>query len=307
MLGPDDGELLSLRDWVRWGASRFNEAGLFFGHGTDNALDEALALVLHALHLRHDIPADYLDARITVAESAAVAELFAQRLDRRIPAAYLIGEARFAGLDFDVDENVLIPRSPIAELIEEGFAPWLDADQVSSVLDLCCGSGCIGIACAYAFPSALVDLADISSAALDVATRNIERHALESRVRALRADVYEGLDGERYDLIVSNPPYVSSAEMQGLPAEYRHEPELGLEAGDDGMDVVARILAGGAEYLSPGGIMVVEVGFSADLLIGRYPDVPFLWLDFQRGGDGVFLLTAEQLDDYRDVFEEGGK
>ena len=307
MLGPDDGELLSLRDWVRWGASRFNEAGLFFGHGTDNALDEALALVLHALHLRHDIPADYLDARITMAESAAVAELFAQRLDRRIPAAYLIGEARFAGLDFDVDENVLIPRSPIAELIEEGFAPWLDADQVSSVLDLCCGSGCIGIACAYAFPSALVDLADISSAALDVATRNIERHALESRVRALRADVYEGLDGERYDLIVSNPPYVSSAEMQGLPAEYRHEPELGLEAGDDGMDVVARILAGGAEYLSPGGIMVVEVGFSADLLIGRYPDVPFLWLDFQRGGDGVFLLTAEQLDDYRDVFEEGGK
>jgi ribosomal protein L3 glutamine methyltransferase len=307
MLGPDDGELHSLRDWVRWGASRFNEAGLFFGHGTDNALDEALALVLHALHLRHDIPADYLDARLTAAESAAVAELFAQRLDRRIPAAYLIGEARFAGLDFDVDENVLIPRSPIAELIEEGFAPWLDADQVSSVLDLCCGSGCIGIACAYAFPSALVDLADISPAALDVATRNIERHDLESRVRALRADVYQGLDGERYDLIVSNPPYVSSAEMQGLPAEYRHEPELGLEAGDDGMDVVARILAGGAEYLSPGGIMVIEVGFSADLLIGRYPDVPFLWLDFQRGGDGVFLLTAEQLDDYRDVFEEGGK
>ncbi len=306
MQGPDDGELRSLRDWVRWGASRFNEAGLFFGHGTDNALDEALALVLHALHLRHDIPADYLDARITAAESAAVAELFAQRLDRRIPAAYLIGEARFAGLDFDVDENVLIPRSPIAELIEEGFAPWLDPDQVSSVLDLCCGSGCIGIACAYAFPLALVDLADISPAALDVATRNIERHDLESRVRALRADVYEGLDGERYDLIVSNPPYVSSAEMQGLPDEYRHEPELGLEAGDDGMDVVARILAGGAEYLSPGGIMVVEVGFSADLLIGRYPDVPFLWLDFQRGGDGVFLLTAEQLDDYRDVFEEGG-
>ena len=303
---PDDGELRSLRDWVRWGASRFNEAGLFFGHGTDNALDEALALVLHALHLRHDLPADYLDARITAAESAVVAELFAQRLDRRIPAVYLIGEARFAGLDFDVDENVLIPRSPIAELIEEGFAPWLDADQVSSVLDLCCGSGCIGIACAYAFPSALVDLADISPAALDVATRNIERHDLESRVRALRADVYDGLDGERYDLIVSNPPYVSTGEMQGLPAEYRHEPELALEAGDDGMDVVARILAGAAEYLNPGGIMVVEVGFSADLLVARYPDIPFLWLDFRRGGDGVFLLTAEQLYDYRDVFEEGG-
>jgi ribosomal protein L3 glutamine methyltransferase len=306
MQGPDDGELLSLRDWVRWGASRFNEAGLFFGHGTDNALDEALALVLHALHLKHDLPTDYLDARITTAESEAVAELFAQRLDRRIPAAYLIGEARFAGLDFHVDENVLIPRSPIAELIEEGFAPWLDAVQVTSVLDLCCGSGCIGIACAYAFPAALVDLADISPAALDVATRNIERHQLEDRVRALRADVYEGLDGERYELIVSNPPYVSASEMRGLPAEYRHEPELALQAGDDGLDVVARILAGGAEYLSPGGIMVVEVGSSAEQLIARYPDVPFLWLDFQRGGDGVFLLTAEQLDECRDLFEEGG-
>jgi ribosomal protein L3 glutamine methyltransferase len=306
MQGPDDGELLSLRDWVRWGASRFNEAGLFFGHGTDNALDEALALVLHALHLKHDLPTDYLDARITTAESEAVSELFAQRLDRRIPAAYLIGEARFAGLDFHVDENVLIPRSPIAELIEEGFAPWLDAVQVTSVLDLCCGSGCIGIACAYAFPAALVDLADISPAALDVATRNIERHQLEDRVRALRADVYEGLDGERYELIVSNPPYVSAAEMRGLPAEYRHEPELALQAGDDGLDVVARILAGGAEYLSPGGIMVVEVGSSAEQLIARYPDVPFLWLDFQRGGDGVFLLTAEQLDECRDLFEEGG-
>lgn len=306
MRRPDHGELRTLRDWVRWGASRFNEAGLFFGHGTDNALDEALALALHALHLRHDLPADFLDARITREEAEAVAELFSQRVDRRIPAAYLTGEARFAGLDFHVDESVLIPRSPIAELIEEGFAPWLDADQVTSVLDLCCGSGCIGIACAYAFPAALVDLSDISPAALDVATRNIERHQLENRVRALRADVYRGLDGERYDLIVSNPPYVSTNEMRGLPQEYRHEPGIALEAGEDGMDVVARILVGGAEYLRPGGIMVVEVGASAELLIGRYPDVAFLWLDFRRGGDGVFLLTAEQLDDYRDVFEEGG-
>ncbi len=306
MRRPDHGELRTLRDWVRWGASRFNEAGLFFGHGTDNALDEALALALHALHLRHDLPADFLDARITREEAETVAELFSRRVDRRIPAAYLTGEARFAGLDFHVDESVLIPRSPIAELIEEGFAPWLDADQVTSVLDLCCGSGCIGIACAYAFPEALVDLSDISPAALDVATRNIERHQLENRVRALRADVYRGLDGERYDLIVSNPPYVSTHEMRGLPQEYRHEPGIALEAGEDGMDVVARILAGGAEYLRPGGIMVVEVGASAELLIGRYPDVAFLWLDFRRGGDGVFLLTAEQLDDYRDVFEEGG-
>jgi ribosomal protein L3 glutamine methyltransferase len=304
MQRPQHNELLSLRDWVRWGASRFNEGGLFFGHGTDNALDEALALVLHALHLRHDLPADYLAARVTQDEAGRILELFHERVDRRVPAAYLIGEARFAGLDFYVDDSVLIPRSPVAELIEEGFAPWLEADHVTSVLDLCCGSGCIGIACAYAFPQALVDMTDLSPAALDVATRNIERHRLEGRVRALRADVYEGLDGERYDLIVSNPPYVSVTEMAGLPAEYRHEPALALEAGDDGMDVVARILAGGADYLRPGGIMVIEVGASADLLLVRYPDIPFLWLDFERGGDGVFLLTAEQLEEFRDSFEE---
>ena len=303
---PHDNELMTLRDWVRWGASRFNEAGLFFGHGTDNALDEALALVLHALHLDHDLPADYLDARVTADESSRIGELFRARIDRRVPAAYLIGEARFAGLDFYVDENVLIPRSPIAELIGQGFAPWLDPGQVTSVLDLCCGSGCIGIACAYAFPDALVDLSDISPAALDVATRNIERHRLEGRVRALRADVYDGLDGERYDLIVSNPPYVSLAEMTTLPEEYRHEPGLALEAGEDGMEVVSRILAGGADYLRPGGIIVVEVGASAELLMKRYPDVPFLWLDFEHGGDGVFLLTAEQLEEFRDSFEEGG-
>lgn len=306
MLRPEQDELRTLRDWIRWGASRFNEAQLFFGHGTDNALDEALALVLHALQLDHGLPADYLQARVTRAESERIVELFHQRIDRRVPAAYLIGKANFAGLEFFVDDNVLIPRSPIAELIGEGFAPWLDAEHVGSVLDLCCGSGCIGIACAYAFPSALVDLSDISPAALDIATRNIERHRLEDRVRGVRSDVFENLSGETYDLIVSNPPYVSIAEMAILPEEYRHEPELALEAGDDGMDIVARILAEGAEYLRPGGIMVIEVGASAELLMARYPAVPFLWLDFEHGGDGVFLLTAEQLEEYREFFEEGG-
>ena len=306
MQNPQHFELLTLRDWVRWGSSRFNEAGLFFGHGTDNALDEALALVLHALHLGHELPEAYLDARVTADEARAIRDLFHERIDRRVPAAYLTGEARFAGLDFFVDDNVLIPRSPIAELIGQGFSPWLDPDHVGSVLDLCCGSGWIGIACAHAFPDALVDMSDISPAALEVANRNIERHRLEDRVRALRADVFDGLDGERYDLIVSNPPYVSTAEMAGLPEEYRHEPELGLEAGDDGMDVVSRILVGAADYLRPGGIMVVEVGASADLLMARYPDVPFLWLDFEHGGDGVFLLAAEQLDEFREFFEENG-
>ena len=297
-------ELTTLRDWVRWGASRFNAAGLCFGHGTDNALDEALALLLHAVHLDHSLPADYLDACVTAEEASAIAALYQRRIDERVPAAYLTGKANFAGLKFLIDRNVLIPRSPIAELIGEGFAPWLDAGHVGSVLDLCCGSGCIGIACAYAFPQALVDLADISSEALDVAARNVELHALEARVRTLKSDVYRGLDGERYDLIVSNPPYVSSAEMVVLPEEYRHEPVLALAAGDDGMDVVSRMLVEAADYLRPGGIMVVEVGASAELLMARYPNVPFLWLDFEHGGDGVFLLTAEQFEEYREVFED---
>jgi ribosomal protein L3 glutamine methyltransferase len=300
---PDAGDLLTLRDWVRWGASRFNAAGLFFGHGTDNAIDEALALVLHAVHLDHAMPADYLSAAVTGDEADAIFDLLSARVLQRIPAAYLIGEATFAGLTFAISEDVLIPRSPIAELIEEHFAPWLDREHVGSVLDLCTGSGCIGIACAMAFPDALVDLSDISPAALELAVRNIDRHHLDDRVRALRADVYDGLDGERYDLIVSNPPYVSRAEMARLPDEYGHEPVLALEAGEDGMDVVARILRGAAEALRPGGILVVEVGASADLLLARYPDVPFLWLDFERGGDGVFLLTAEQLQECQECFE----
>ena len=211
---------------------------------------------------------------------------------------------RFAGLDFVVNDAVLIPRSPIAELIESRFAPWLDAEEVTSVLDLGCGSGCIGIAAAYAFPNALVDLVDISPAALEVATRNIERHGLEGRVSAIQSDLFAAVSGERYDLMVSNPPYVSSAEMRGLPEEFRYEPALGLEAGDDGLDVVARILAEAADYLQPRGVLVVEVGSSAEHLLRRYPGVPFLWLDFERGGDGVFLLTAEQVSEWRDIFEE---
>lgn len=305
MWGPDRVDLRTLRDWVRWGASQFNAAGLFFGHGTSNALDEALALVLHALFLRHDLPPDYLGARVTAAEGERIAALFRERIERRVPAAYLIGEARFAGLDFYVDPSVLIPRSPIAELIEEGFTPWLEPGHVSSVLDLCCGSGCIGIACARVFPQALVDLADISPDALEIAARNVERYHLEDRVRTLVSDLFDGLDGEPYDLIVSNPPYVSRAELAALPQEYRHEPVLGLAGGEDGLDLVARILARGADYLRPGGIIVVEVGSSAEALLARYPEVPFLWLDFERGGDGVFLLTAEQLDEYREIFEEG--
>ena len=299
-------ELHTLRDWARWSASHFNRSQLFYGHGTDNALDEALELVLATLHLQHDLPESFLDARVSTEEAALLAANIERRVEQRVPLAYITGRAWFVGLEFEVDENVLVPRSPMAELILESFHPWLSEQPVNAVLDLCCGSGCIGIACAHAFPDALVDLADISPSALEVAARNIDKHGLDDRVRAVRSDVFEHLDGERYDLIVSNPPYVSSEEMRSLPREYAHEPSLGLEAGEDGLDVVSCILSDAADYLTADGILVLEVGASADLLMARYPGVPFLWLDFEHGGDGVFLLTAEQLVEYRDVFEERG-
>jgi len=295
----DDDNLTTLRDLVRRGASMFNEAELFFGHGTDNALDEALQLVLHALHLDHTLPQSYLDAHLTGDEKARVLELFQQRIRERVPAAYLTGKAWFTGLEFDVSRDVLVPRSPIAELIEEQFSPWLDASGENAILDLCSGSGCIAIACAYAFPQAQVDAVDISEAALKIARVNVDRHHLHERVAVIASDLFDQLPPRQYDLIVSNPPYVSSDEYRELPPEYQHEPEIGLEAGSDGMDVVARILQDAAPYLAPGGIIIVEVGASADLLMARFPDIPFLWLDFEKGGDGVFLLTAEQLRDYR--------
>lgn len=297
-------ELLSLRDWVRWIASCLVQNQVFFGHGTDNALDEALELVLATVHLGHDLPETYLDARLSSAEAGLLGARLRQRVLDRVPLPYLTGRAYFAGLEFIVDRHVLVPRSPMAELTLGGFQPWLGDRPVRSVLDLCCGSGCIGIACAHAFPQALVDLVDISTGALDIAARNIEKHQLDDRVRALHSDLFDDLEQEKYDLIVSNPPYVSSEEMAGLPPEYRHEPALGLEAGQDGMALVSRILVDAADYLNPGGLLLVEVGASANLLLARYPEVPFLWVEFEHGGDGVFLLSAEQLNEYREFLEQ---
>jgi ribosomal protein L3 glutamine methyltransferase len=289
-------ELVSLRDWVRWGASRFNQAGLFFGHGTDNALDEALSLVLHAVNLDHSIPASYLDCRVTGDEGAEILALLKRRTTERVPAAYLTGKAWFAGLEFFVNADVLVPRSPIAELLEQGFAPWVDPEAVEAVLDLCTGSGCIALAAAHYLPHARVDGVDISPEALAVARENRARLGLEERVNLIQGDLFEGLEkGRGYQVIVSNPPYVSSEEYRSLPQEYLKEPALGLEAADEGLEIAIRILREAVDYLAADGILVVEVGNSAGALVARYPDAPFLWLEFERGGDGVFLLTAEQL------------
>lgn len=287
--------LKTIVDFIRWGASRFTEAGLFFGHGTDNALDEAAALVLGALHLPPDLPASWFGSRLTADERERIVDLIRRRIEERLPLPYLLGEAWFAGMRFYVNQHVLIPRSPIAELIEKGFSPWLESSAEPHILDLCCGSGCIGIATASYLPGSLVDLADISTEALEVARRNVTESGLQDRVTIYRSDLFEALPPKRYDLIVSNPPYVGEAEMGELPEEYRHEPLLALQANENGLEIVKRILKQAKNYLSPQGILIVEVGNSAGLLIDRYPQMPFVWLDFERGGEGVFLLSASDL------------
>jgi ribosomal protein L3 glutamine methyltransferase len=288
--------LSTVVDFVRWAASRFGAAGLHFGHGTDNPIDEALQLVAHGLHLPLPMPPEFFQAALTLVERETVTDLVRRRIDERKPVAYLTGEAWFAGLAFSVDERVLVPRSPIAELIENRFSPWIDPDRIHAVLDLCTGSGCIGIASACHIPHARVDITDISEDALVVARDNIRRHELAGRVRAIRADVYDGLGKSRYDVIVSNPPYVPRREYDSLPDEYRHEPELGLVADDDGLAVVKRIVRGATGHLEPGGILVVEVGNGEVAVAEAFAGLPLTWLDFARGGAGVFLLTREELE-----------
>jgi ribosomal protein L3 glutamine methyltransferase len=295
------------RALIEWGAEHFERAGLVYAHGTDNALDEAAYLVLRSLRIDYDQPDSVLDRVISPAESRRVRELLEQRLSSRKPAAYLLQEAWFAGLPFYVDERVLVPRSPIAELIESRFAPWIQPDQVHRVLDMCTGSGCIGIACAHVFPDAQVDVSDISTDALAVATENIRRHQLTERVSAIESDLFDALQGRSYDIIVVNPPYVPSEEQQTLAPEFEHEPSVGLFAGREGLDIVVEILCHAGNYLNPHGILVVEVGNTQDLLAQRFPGVPFMWFDFEYGGTGVFMLDARQLRQYRQDFQQAAE
>jgi ribosomal protein L3 glutamine methyltransferase len=298
-------ELVTIQDLVRWGGCRFIEAGLHFGHGTDNAFDEAAWLVADALKMPPTLIADYGQCRVTGSEREAVTRLLARRVDERRPAAYLTGRTWFAGLEMIVSDQVMVPRSPLAELISEGFAPWIEPVEIGRVLDLCTGSGCIGLAAASYLPEADVDLADISPAALRVAMRNRALHGLEQRVRIIESDLFAAIDDEAvYDVIVSNPPYVAAAELESLPAEYRHEPQLAFAAGDSGLDLVLRILRDAPDFLADDGLLIVEVGSAAETLQDRFPGVGFTWLEFEQGGDGVFLMRRHELIEAHADFAE---
>ncbi|MCS3904560.1 ribosomal protein L3 glutamine methyltransferase [Methylohalomonas lacus] len=286
---------ISIRACVHEIARRFAAADLYYGHGTDNAHDEAVYLVFAALDLPFDCPESALDEALDNAQLARIRELARQRIEKRVPTAYLVNRAWFCGLPFYVDEHVLIPRSPVAELIEAEFSPWLEADRIGRVLDIGTGSGCIAIACAYALPQARVDAIDNDRAALAIAQRNIDAHGLGARVAAIESDLFSALDDCRYDLIIANPPYVDAQDMADLPPEYAHEPAAALAAGDDGLAVVERLLNEARDHLTADGLLVLEVGNSQAALEAARPALPMLWLDCEMGGDGVCIIEARDL------------
>lgn len=297
MTSPVD-DLHTIRDFLRYTSSRFAASPLYFGHGTDNVWDEAVQLVLRSVHLPLENNNVFLDARLVRSERELIVERIDRRIIERVPIAYLLGEGWFMGMPFNIDERVLVPRSPIGELLENGLQPWLGMQPVRRILDLCTGSGCIGIGAASVFDEAEVDLSDISEDALEVADSNIELHGLEGRVRTVRSDVFANIDGQ-YDVILSNPPYVDAEDLADMPDEFHHEPALGLAAGDDGLDIAHRIIAGAADHLTEDGLLIVEVGNSWGAMDDAYPDLPLTWLEFDNGGDGVFLVTARDLREWQ--------
>jgi ribosomal protein L3 glutamine methyltransferase len=297
-------DLHSIHDWLRFAVSQFNAADLYFGHGTDNPWDDAGLLMAFTLHMTHIADPVLLTTRLTRTEKRRFAGLVQQRIEQRIPAAYLTQHAYFAELPFYVDERVLVPRSPIGELIQQQFSRWFPLNPPARILDLCTGSGCIAIACAHYLPDAEVDAIDISEDALTVADINIDQHGLYQRVFPILSDGYDAIPGQTYDLIVTNPPYVDAEDMADLPDEFRHEPELGLASGEDGLELTMRILAGAAAHLNDDGVLICEVGNSMVALAERFPQVPFDWIEFAHGGHGVFALTKAQLQQYQAIFQE---
>jgi len=289
-------DLATLRDWLRFAVTRFSEARLSFGHGMTDAYDEAAYLLLHALHLPLDRLEPFLDARLTQSERSQVAQILERRINQRVPAAYLTHEAWLGDFRFYVDERVLIPRSFIAELVPDGIAPFVgDASNVTAALDLCTGSGCLAILLAHAYPAADVDAADISSDALAVAQRNVADYGLADRINLIRSDLFANLSEKSYDLIISNPPYVTTLAMEELPPEYRHEPELALAGGEDGLDSVRTIFAEAPRFLKPTGVLVVEVGHNRAAVETAFPDIPFVWLETASSSDSVVLVQQQDL------------
>jgi ribosomal protein L3 glutamine methyltransferase len=294
----------SIGECIQYGAEQFEKAELFFGHGTDNAEDEAFWLTFYALDLPFDTDVSVLEQKITEVEWDQVNNLFLRRVTERVPAAYITGEAWFCGYPFTVNEHVLVPRSPIAELIVQQYQPWLSSSvgQPLKVLDMCTGCGCIGIATALHMPDTLVHISDISTEALQVAQENILHHKVQDRVTAIQSDVFNGLPGNTYDLIVTNPPYVDKADIDSMPAEYQAEPAIALGSGDDGLDITRRLLKEAANYLNDNGVMIVEVGNSWENVEAAFPNVPFMWLGFESGGHGVFVITKQELLSYQADF-----
>lgn len=297
--------LHTIRDYIRWTISEMTVNKAYFGHGSESIWDESVHLVLSAINVSHDIDSNMVSSRLLTQEKQQIIEYVYQRACQRKPLPYILKKAWFAGMEFDIDERVIIPRSPIAELIRNDFAPWVsDIDGVRNVLDLCTGSGCIGIASATVFEEADITLVDISDDALAIANHNIKKHQLTDRVKAIKSDLFSNLKGQKFDVIVSNPSYVDKEDLDSMPKEYHYEPKLALEAGDDGLDLAKKIILEADQYMTENGVLIVEVGNSQYALMEICPDIPFTWLSFSDGGDGVFLLNYDELVKYKDLFKQ---
>lgn len=295
--------LHTIRDFIRWTMTEMTAEKVYFGHGSDNMWDEAVHLVLSAINMSHDIDTGMVSAKLLTEEKKSIISYVYQRAHERKPLSYILKKAWFVDMEFDIDERVIIPRSPIAELIRNDYAPWVnDVDNIENVLDLCTGSGCIGIASSYVFENANITLVDISDDALEIANRNIKKHQLSDKVTAVKSDLFNNLGSKRFGVIVSNPPYVDSQDLASMPTEYHFEPKLALEAGNDGLDLAKRIILEADKHLTEDGVLIVEVGNSQHALMEMCPDIPFTWLSFAEGGDGVFLLTYAELVQYKDLF-----